>query len=95
MARYQVGLVLTRIYSMIAHRFLWVFYFKGDKMNVTQAAKYLRVHVNTITRLVKEKKLRKLADGGINSEDLEYLKLEWEERKKLGNPVWIKHGTSC
>lgn len=84
--------MLTRIYSMIAHRFLWVFYFKGDKMNVTQAAKYLRVHTNTITRLVKEKKLRKLADGGVNSEDLECLKLEWEERKKAPKPIWIKHG---
>lgn len=64
-------------------------------MTKAQAARYLVVHTDTIDRLVREKKLRKLADGGINSEDLEYLKLEWEERKKLGNPIWIKHGTSC
>ena len=77
---------------MIAHRFLWVFYFQGDKMGITQAAKYLRVHTETIRRLTKEGKLRKLADGGVNSEDLELLRLEWEQRKKLGNAVWIKHG---
>ena len=61
-------------------------------MNITQSAKYLRVHVCTIKRLVKEGKLRKLADGGINSEDLEILRLEWEDRKKVGSAVWIKHG---
>lgn len=64
-------------------------------MNVTQAAKYLRVHNKTITKLVKENKLRRLADGGINSEDLELLRLEWEERKKITSPVWIKHGQAC
>jgi excisionase family DNA binding protein len=61
-------------------------------MNVTQAAKYLRVHTETIRKLTKEGKLRKLADGGINSEDLEILRLEWEERKKLGTASWLKHG---
>jgi hypothetical protein len=45
--------------------------------------------------LVKENKLRRLADGGINSEDLELLRLEWEERKKITSPVWIKHGQAC
>ena len=80
---------------MIAHRFLWVFYFKGEKMTIAAAARYLRVHTDTITRLVKEKKLRKLADGGINSEDLEYLRNEWDERRKITKPVWIKHGQAC
>ena len=61
-------------------------------MNVTQAAKYLRVHTDTIRRLAKEGKLRKLADGGVNSEDLEILRLEWEDRKKITKPVWIRHG---
>lgn len=61
-------------------------------MTIAAAARYLRVHTDTITRLVKEKKLRKLADGGINSEDLEYLRNEWEDRKKITKPVWIKHG---
>ena len=45
-------------------------------MTQAAAARYLRVHTDTITRLVKEKKLRKLADGGINSEDLEILRNE-------------------
>ena len=61
-------------------------------MNFAQSAKYLRVHVSTINRLVREGKLRKLADGGINSEDLEIVKLEFEERKRLGSPEWIKTG---
>lgn len=61
-------------------------------MTKAQAARYLVVHTDTIDRLVKEKKLRKLADGGINSEDLEILRLEWEERKKLGTASWLKHG---
>jgi excisionase family DNA binding protein len=64
-------------------------------MNVTQAAKYLRVHTETIRRLTKEGKLRKLADGGVNSEDLELLRLDWEERKKAPRPIWIKHGQAC
>jgi len=64
-------------------------------MTAAAAARYLRVHVDTITRLVKEKKLRKLADGGINSEDLEILRNEWEERRKITSPVWIKHGQTC
>jgi excisionase family DNA binding protein len=61
-------------------------------MTKTAAARYLFVHTDTIDRLVKEKKLRKLADGGINSEDLEILRLEWEERRKLGTASWLKHG---
>lgn len=61
-------------------------------MTKAQAARYLVVHTDTIDRLVREKKLRKLADGGINSEDLEILRLEWEERKKLGTASWLKHG---
>jgi excisionase family DNA binding protein len=61
-------------------------------MTKTAAARYLLVHTDTIDRLVREKKLRKLADGGINSEDLEILRLEWEERKKLGTASWLKHG---
>lgn len=64
-------------------------------MTKAAAARYLIVHTDTIDRLVKEKKLRKLADGGINSEDLEILRLEWEERKKLGTASWIKHGQAC
>ena len=68
---------------------------KEIKMTKAAAARYLIVHTDTIDRLVKEKKLRKLADGGINSEDLEILRLEWEERKKLGTASWIKHGQAC
>jgi excisionase family DNA binding protein len=75
--------------------FYGFFNLKEIKVNVTQAAKYLRVHNKTITKLVKENKLRRLADGGINSEDLELLRLEWEERKKITSPVWIKHGQAC
>ncbi len=61
-------------------------------MTITASAKYLKVCNKTIGRLVKQGKLRKLADGGINSEDLEILRLEWEDRKKVGSAVWIKHG---
>ncbi len=61
-------------------------------MTITASAKYLKVCNKTIGRLVKQGKLRKLADGGINSEDLEIVKLEFEERKRLGSPEWIKHG---
>lgn len=62
------------------------------KMTIAASARYLKVHSDTIQRLVKQGKLRKLADGGINSEDLELIRLEWEERKKLGTATWIKHG---
>jgi hypothetical protein len=68
------------------------FILQENKMTKAAAARYLVVHPDTIDRLVKEKKLRKLADGGINSEDLEILRLEWEERKKLGTASWLKHG---
>lgn len=61
-------------------------------MTIAASARYLKVHSDTIHRLVKQGKLRKLADGGINSEDLEILRIEWEDRKKVGNAVWIKHG---
>ena len=61
-------------------------------MTIAAAARYLKVSSDTIIRLHKQGKLRKLADGGINSEDLELVKLDWDERKKIGSAVWLHQG---
>lgn len=56
-------------------------------MTITHAAKYLKTNKLNIKRLVKEKKIGIIADGSLNSEDVEFLKLEWEERKKISKPI--------
>ena len=61
-------------------------------MTITHAAKYLKTNKLNVKRLVKEKKIRIIADGTLNSEDVEILKLEWEERKKISRPIWINQG---
>lgn len=61
-------------------------------MTITHAAKYLKTNKLNVKRLVKEKKIGIIADGSLNSEDVEFLKLEWEERKKISKPVWINQG---
>lgn len=61
-------------------------------MTITHAAKYLKTNKLNIKRLVKEKKIGIIADGSLNSEDVEFLKLEWEERKKISKPIWINQG---
>lgn len=61
-------------------------------MTITHAAKYLKTNRINVKRLVKEKKIRIIADGTLNSEDVEFIKLEWEERKKISRPVWITRG---
>jgi len=61
-------------------------------MTITHAAKYLKTNRINVKRLVKEKKIRIIADGTLNSEDVEFIKLEWEERKKISSPVWITRG---
>lgn len=60
-------------------------------MKITDASKYLRVHQTTIRRLIKEKKLRTLADGSVNSEDLELIRLEWQDRLQVQPAKFIKH----
>ena len=60
-------------------------------MKIADASKYLRVHQTTITRLIKERKLRTLADGSVNSEDLELIRLEWQDRLQVQPAKFIKH----
>ena len=52
-------------------------------MKIQDASRYLNCHHTTIRRLMREKKLRTLADGTVNSEDLELLKLEWQDRLQV------------
>jgi hypothetical protein len=60
-------------------------------MKIADASKYLRVHQTTIRRLIKERKLRTLADGSVNSEDLELIRLEWQDRLQVKPAQFIKH----
>ncbi len=46
---------------------------------------------STIRRLMREKKLRTLADGTVNSEDLELIRLEWQDRLQVQPAKFIKH----
>ena len=67
------------------------FYFIGEIMKIKDASRYLRVHQTTIRRLIKERKLRILADGSVNSEDLELIRLEWQDRLQVQPAKFIKH----
>ncbi len=60
-------------------------------MKIADASRYLRVHQTTIRRLIKERKLRILADGSVNSEDLELIRLEWQDRLQVKPAKFIKH----
>jgi hypothetical protein len=40
---------------------------------------------------MKERKIRTLADGTVNSEDLELIKLEWSDRLQVKPAKFIKH----
>jgi hypothetical protein len=40
---------------------------------------------------MKEKKIRTLADGTVNSEDLELIRLEWQDRLQVQPAKFIKH----
>jgi len=40
---------------------------------------------------MKERKLRTLADGTVNSEDLELIKLEWKDRLQVKPAKFIQH----
>jgi hypothetical protein len=60
-------------------------------MKIKDASRYLRVHQTTIRRLIKERKLRILADGSVNSEDLELIRLEWQDRLQVQPAKFIKH----
>jgi hypothetical protein len=60
-------------------------------MKIKDASRYLKVHQTTIRRLIKERKLRILADGSVNSEDLELIRLEWQDRLQVQPAKFIKH----
>jgi hypothetical protein len=40
---------------------------------------------------MKERKIRTLADGTVNSEDLELVRLEWQDRLQVQSAKFIKH----
>jgi hypothetical protein len=40
---------------------------------------------------MKERKIRTLADGTVNSEDLELIRLEWQDRLQVQPAKFIKH----
>lgn len=61
-------------------------------MTISHAAKYLKTNKLNVKRLVKEKKIRIIADGTLNSEDVEFLRIDWEDRKKISKPIWINQG---
>lgn len=63
-------------------------------MTISHAAKYLNTNKLNIKRLVKEKKIRIIADGTLNSEDVEFLKLDWEYRRSIPKPIWIDRGSN-
>jgi len=60
-------------------------------MKIQDASRYLNCHHTTIRRLMKERKIRTLADGTVNSEDLELLKLEWQDSLQVKPAQFIKH----
>jgi hypothetical protein len=60
-------------------------------MKIIDASRYLGCDHTTIRRLMKEKKIRTLADGSVNSEDLELIRLEWQERLQVKPAKFIKH----
>jgi hypothetical protein len=60
-------------------------------MKIQDASRYLNCHHTTIRRLMKERKIRTLADGTVNSEDLELIRLEWQDRLQVQPAKFIKH----
>jgi len=60
-------------------------------MKIVDASRYLNCDQSTIRRLMKQRKIRTLADGTVNSEDLELLKLEWQDRLQVQPAKFIKH----
>jgi hypothetical protein len=60
-------------------------------MKIIDASRYLNCDQSTIRRLMREKKIRTLADGTVNSEDLELIRLEWKDRLQVKPAQFIKH----
>lgn len=60
-------------------------------MKIQDASRYLNCDQSTIRRLMKERKIRTLADGTVNSEDLELIRLEWSDRLQVKPAKFIKH----
>jgi hypothetical protein len=60
-------------------------------MKIQDASKYLNCDQSTIRRLMKQRKIRTLADGTVNSEDLELIRLEWKDRLQVKPAQFIKH----
>jgi hypothetical protein len=60
-------------------------------MKIQDASRYLNCDQSTIRRLMKERKIRTLADGTVNSEDLELIRLEWQDRLQVKPAQFIKH----
>jgi len=60
-------------------------------MKIIDASRYLNCDQSTIRRLMKERKIRTLADGTVNSEDLELIRLEWQDRLQVKPAQFIKH----
>ena len=60
-------------------------------MKIVDASRYLNCDQSTIRRLMKERKIRTLADGTVNSEDLELIRLEWKDRLQVKPAQFIKH----
>jgi hypothetical protein len=59
-------------------------------MKIIDASRYLNCDQSTIRRLMRERKLRTLADGTVNSEDLELIRLEWKDRLQVKPAKFIK-----
>jgi hypothetical protein len=60
-------------------------------MKIQDASRYLNCDQSTIRRLMRERKIRTLADGTVNSEDLELIRLEWKDRLQVKPAQFIKH----
>jgi hypothetical protein len=60
-------------------------------MKIQDASRYLNCDQSTIRRLMRERKIRTLADGTVNSEDLELIRLEWQDRLQVKPAQFIKH----
>lgn len=60
-------------------------------MKIKDASRYLNCDQSTIRRLMRERKIRTLADGTVNSEDLELIRLEWQDRLQVQPAKFIKH----
>ena len=60
-------------------------------MKIIDASRYLNCDQSTIRRLMKQRKIRTLADGTVNSEDLELIRLEWQDRLQIKPAQFINH----